>query len=331
MLHSAERAIADTQVNTEVGNDLARAELLAFPVHLPALTLLLPLARGLAAAAAARRPQRSSPPSSRCGSSSNFTTVVFALNLVTGLGLGLAIDYSLFMVSRYREGSARYRLRRRRSTSDGRDGRSDDRVQLSDGRGGARLVDDLSAELPPLDGVAGAVVALVAAAWRWSCCRRCSPCSGRASTRSRPKRLQRADRDARPAETGFWYRRSRSWWRGREGSHCSPIGLIALGVRLRLSSSYPRTAAFSPAARAHTESTRHFEPTSRPGVPRRSRSCRNPRRFAATNRPRSTDPRTPGHFAVAPAQRDGHQPSLIEVTPSTPTYSCSDPTPRPGP
>ena len=28
---------------------------------------------------------------------------VFALNLVTGLGLGLAIDYSLFIVSRYRE------------------------------------------------------------------------------------------------------------------------------------------------------------------------------------------------------------------------------------
>jgi RND superfamily putative drug exporter len=28
---------------------------------------------------------------------------IFALNLVTGLGLGLAIDYSLFVVSRYRE------------------------------------------------------------------------------------------------------------------------------------------------------------------------------------------------------------------------------------
>ena len=28
---------------------------------------------------------------------------VFALNLTTGLGLGLAIDYSLFIVSRYRE------------------------------------------------------------------------------------------------------------------------------------------------------------------------------------------------------------------------------------
>ena len=37
-----------------------------------------------------------------------FTTVsVFSLNLATGLGLGLAIDYSLFVVSRYREELAR--------------------------------------------------------------------------------------------------------------------------------------------------------------------------------------------------------------------------------
>ena len=28
---------------------------------------------------------------------------MFALNLVIGLGLGLAVDYSLFMVSRFRE------------------------------------------------------------------------------------------------------------------------------------------------------------------------------------------------------------------------------------
>src|SRR3954463_3050781 len=32
---------------------------------------------------------------------------IFALNLTTGLGLGLAIDYSLFVVSRYREEIAR--------------------------------------------------------------------------------------------------------------------------------------------------------------------------------------------------------------------------------
>src|SRR5439155_19453227 len=35
---------------------------------------------------------------------SEFVSVsIFALNLTTGLGLGLAIDYSLFVVSRYRE------------------------------------------------------------------------------------------------------------------------------------------------------------------------------------------------------------------------------------
>ena len=31
---------------------------------------------------------------------------IFALNLVTGIGLGLAIDYGLFIVSRYREEAA---------------------------------------------------------------------------------------------------------------------------------------------------------------------------------------------------------------------------------
>src|SRR6266542_1728211 len=65
-------AIADAQVNTQVGNDLARAELFAFRIV------------------------------------SSFTDLsVFALNIVTGLGLGLAIDYSLFTVSRYREEAAR--------------------------------------------------------------------------------------------------------------------------------------------------------------------------------------------------------------------------------
>ena len=43
---------------------------------------------------------------------------IFALNLVTGLGLGLAIDYSLFMVSRFREelGAARHRRDALRAT-----------------------------------------------------------------------------------------------------------------------------------------------------------------------------------------------------------------------
>src|SRR6185437_3757236 len=99
-------AIADAQVNTQVSTDLARAELFAFPfIFLLSLlffrslvaSLLPPLLGGLAILGTffALRIV------------SGFTDLsVFALNIVTGLGLGLAIDYSLFMVSRYREEAA---------------------------------------------------------------------------------------------------------------------------------------------------------------------------------------------------------------------------------
>src|SRR5256886_4926666 len=97
------QAIANAQANTQVGHDLARAELLAFPfIFLLSLlffrslvaALLPPLLGGVAIVATffALR------------IFSSFADLsVFALNLVTGMGLGLAIDYSLFMVSRYRE------------------------------------------------------------------------------------------------------------------------------------------------------------------------------------------------------------------------------------
>ena len=98
--------IADAQANRQVGNDLARAELLAFPfIFLLSLlffrslvaALLPPLIGGVAIVATffALRIV------------AGFADLsVFALNFVTGLGLGLAIDYSLFMVSRYREEAA---------------------------------------------------------------------------------------------------------------------------------------------------------------------------------------------------------------------------------
>ena len=100
------RAVANAQVNTQVGHDLARSELLAFPlIFLLSLlffrslvaALLPPLLGGLAIVATffVLRIVASFADLS-----------VFALNLVTGLGLGLAIDYSLFMVSRYREEAA---------------------------------------------------------------------------------------------------------------------------------------------------------------------------------------------------------------------------------
>ena len=97
------RAVVGPQVGEIVGEDLARAEMLAFPLL---LALLLWIFRGVVAALlpllvgglaivgtflGLRIVTEATPLS------------VYALNLVTGLGLGLAIDYSLFIVSRYRE------------------------------------------------------------------------------------------------------------------------------------------------------------------------------------------------------------------------------------
>ncbi|MBC8067488.1 MAG: MMPL family transporter, partial [Deltaproteobacteria bacterium] len=84
-------------------HDLVRAELVAFPlVGLLLLAFfggriatLLPLAVGGLAIAFATAVLR--------GLAELATISVFALNIVTLLGLGLAIDYSLFMVQRFRE------------------------------------------------------------------------------------------------------------------------------------------------------------------------------------------------------------------------------------
>ena len=137
---------------------------------------------------------------------------VFALNLVTGLGLGLAIDYSLFIVSRYREElAARARRRARRCAATLATAGRTVLFSLADGGGRARVAARLPAALPLLDGPRRGARA------RWSrrssrscCCRRCSRCSARASTRSpRPGCSARAA-PRRAGEAGFWYRLSRS-------------------------------------------------------------------------------------------------------------------------
>jgi RND superfamily putative drug exporter len=95
--------IARTQVGDQVSKDIARAETIAVPI-LFALSLLvfrgviaalLPLAVGAATIFISFLLMRFV---------NGFAEMsVYALNLINGLGLGLAIDYSLFMVSRYRE------------------------------------------------------------------------------------------------------------------------------------------------------------------------------------------------------------------------------------
>ncbi|WP_134765527.1 MMPL family transporter [Nocardioides sp. 1609] len=95
-------AVTGLQIGERVGEDLGRAEMLAFPV-LVLLSLLffggraavLPLVVGATTVLGTFL--------ALAGINQVYGLSVFALNLVIGLGLGLAIDYTLFLLSRYRE------------------------------------------------------------------------------------------------------------------------------------------------------------------------------------------------------------------------------------
>ena len=99
--------VAYQEVNSTVEHDLLRAEMIAFPllfivsllVFRSAVAALLPLLVGGLTIVTALSMLR--------GVNELIDISTFALNLITGLGLGLAIDYSLFMVSRFREEMAR--------------------------------------------------------------------------------------------------------------------------------------------------------------------------------------------------------------------------------
>ncbi|MEU4683881.1 MMPL family transporter [Streptomyces xinghaiensis] len=97
------RAAVQHELQTTVQEDLLRAELIALPVTLvlliivfgSAVAALLPLLIGVVAILGTNAVLRGL---------TEFTDVsVFAQNLTTALGLGLAIDYALFIVRRFRE------------------------------------------------------------------------------------------------------------------------------------------------------------------------------------------------------------------------------------
>jgi RND superfamily putative drug exporter len=99
--------LANEQVQSQTERDLVRAELLAFPLLLllalwvfrGVVAALLPVAAGALALVSTLALLRLV---------NNVTPIsVFALNLVSAAALGLAIDYSLLLVSRYREELAR--------------------------------------------------------------------------------------------------------------------------------------------------------------------------------------------------------------------------------
>jgi RND superfamily putative drug exporter len=226
------QAIANAQVNTQVGNDLAHAELLAFPLIF-ALSLLFfrslvaallpPLLGGLAIVATffALRVVASVTDIS-----------VFALNLVTGLGLGLAIDYSLLMVSRYREEAAAegfgvVALRRTLQTT----GRTIIFSSLTIAAAIASLLIFPQRFLYSM-GIGGALVALLAASLALVVLPALLAVLGPRVNALAPRWLARAaERETRPDERGPWYRLSRIVMRRPAPiAAASAALLIALGI-----------------------------------------------------------------------------------------------------
>jgi uncharacterized membrane protein YdfJ with MMPL/SSD domain len=225
-------AVAREQVNTQVEEDLRTAELYAFPLL---FLLSLVFFRSLVAALLPLLVGGLTIVSTflMLTVASELTSVsIFALNLVTGLGLGLAIDYSLFMVSRYREEIARsgpgLEAMRRTMASAGRT------VLFS-----ALTVAGALAGLLVFPqrflysmGLGGSLVALIAAAIALIVLPAILALLGtRVNALAPPFLHRRAESDARPMSHGFWYRLSRTVMRvpGRIALASAAL-LIALGI-----------------------------------------------------------------------------------------------------
>jgi uncharacterized membrane protein YdfJ with MMPL/SSD domain len=203
-------AVAQEQVNKQVEKDLRTAEMLAFPL-LFLLSLLffrslvaslLPLMIGGLAIVGTFLILRLA---------SEFASIsIFALNLTTALGLGLAIDYSLFIVSRYREeiakdGPGLAAMRRVLATS----GRTVFFSSLTVAAALASLLVFPQRFLYSM-GLGGSLVALFAALISLTVLPAVLTLLGKRVNAGAPSFLQRrADADARPAQAGFWYRLSR--------------------------------------------------------------------------------------------------------------------------
>jgi RND superfamily putative drug exporter len=203
-------AVAQEQVNKQVEEDLRKAEMLAFPLLFllsflffrSLVAALLPVMIGLLAIVGTFLILRIA---SEFGSIS-----IFALNLTTGLGLGLAIDYSLFIVSRYREeiakdGPGLAAMRRVLATA----GRTVFFSSLTVAAALASLLVFPQRFLYSM-GLGGSLVVLLAALISLTVLPAVLTLLGTRVNSLSPGFLRRrAEADARPDEQGFWYRLSR--------------------------------------------------------------------------------------------------------------------------
>jgi RND superfamily putative drug exporter len=225
-------AVAQEQVNKQVEEDLQRAEMLAFPLLFllsfvffrSLVAALLPVMIGLLAIVGTFLILRVA---SEFGSIS-----IFALNLTTGLGLGLAIDYSLFIVSRYREeiakdGPGLAAMRRVLATA----GRTVFFSSLTVAAALASLLVFPQRFLYSM-GLGGSLVVLLAALISLTVLPAVLTLLGTRVNSLAPRFLQRrAEADARPDEEGFWYRLSRFVMRRPAPiATLSALFLIVLGL-----------------------------------------------------------------------------------------------------
>jgi uncharacterized membrane protein YdfJ with MMPL/SSD domain len=234
--------IAFDEINKTTSSDLARAEMLAFPIL---LLLSFWVFRGLIAAAL---------PLLVGGFAIVLTFLllrlidqvaglsVFAVNLVTGMGLGLGIDYSLFVLARYREelaGGAEVRAAIARTLSTA--GRT---VLYSSLTVAGALASMLVFPLRFLYsmGIGGALVALSAGAVSLLVLPAVLVALGPRIDALAPARLQRsAARTVRSSQQGGWYRLARAVTRRP--------GLVALltAAALLLAASPALRVALAPA------------------------------------------------------------------------------------
>jgi uncharacterized membrane protein YdfJ with MMPL/SSD domain len=225
-------ALAADQVNKQVEHDLQIAEMLVFPLLFlltfwffrSGVAALLPLMIGALAIVGTFLMLRIA---SEIGSIS-----IFALNLTTGLGLGLAIDYSLFVVSRYREEIAKSgpgirAMKRTMSTA----GRTVFFSSLTVAAALASLIIFPQRFLYSM-GLGGALVALLAATIALTVLPAVLALLGNRVNAWSPKFLaRRAEREATDHESGFWYRLSRLVMRRPIGIATTTAALlIVLGI-----------------------------------------------------------------------------------------------------
>jgi RND superfamily putative drug exporter len=202
-------AVVGEQVGSQIGEDLARAEMIAFPII---FLLSLWVFRGFVAALL---------PSLMGGVvifgsflaiglvNEGLTLSVYALNLAIGLSLGLAIDYSLLIISRYREELAAH--------GPGREAIL--RTLLTAGRSVLFSAVTVAAALAGLMvfpqrflfsmGLAGVMVALIAAAIALIVLPAVLALLGRRINSGAPRFLKSRSEEAdQLVSSGFWYRLS---------------------------------------------------------------------------------------------------------------------------